>query len=443
MFARTLANVNRFSEGSFLWVLSLAAIVVVQLFVYREAISGDWFRSGNDMEFLIPAVKNSIETGHPDWLWGPWVGEIMFSYYRPVTSLFFTAEYVLFGEKVLYWQITSLIVHVASTVIFACLVAGWFGNRVAGWVAATVWGVLRFRNDLTIEWTPAQTDLLAGFFTLAALVLVLAYSQRGSRVALVGGILALILAMGSKEVALVSPVLAIILIWALPEIIPARRKVVTFVVLGGLVCFLALRSVALEGSGFLPGQETSLSMSSVAKRLANHLLPTAFGPNSVFSPLGGFLLGVGVMSAWFFRKNKVLAFSSFGLLFAGALLLVGQEFIVLWSFWRWAFECVIAFGLLVFCWHHAKRFLVWTFVWGVVVWAPLYHVVYNKAGNVSYLADTYWGLIWACVVYAVVRFMDGKFVATTPEPIRGSRGGNHSLDEPTQVLQLQSNLNFH
>lgn len=443
MFTKALASVNHLSKGSVLWVLSLFFIVLTEILIYGKAISGDWFSSGNDMQFLIPAIKDSLESGRVDWLWGPWVGEVMFSYYRPVTSLFFITEFNLFGQTVVAWQITSLVLHIASTVTFACLVALWFRNRIAGWVAALVWGVLRARNDLTIEWTPAQTDLLAGFFTIGALILVLIYAKHGSRVALWSAAVAFILAMGAKEAALVAPLLAIVLGWAVLGVNRTRRNVVTLMAIGVLVCFLVLRFIALQGSGFLPGQDMPLSLDSVIKRLFNHLLPEPISPLSLFPPLGGVLFGIAVVSVWFLRSNRLLAFSTFALLFSAGLLLVGQEFILLWSFWQWFLGSLVSVVLFFLCWYRAKHFLVWTVVWGVVAWAPLYHVVYNKAGNVSYLADTYWGLIWACVVLSVIRFMGGKFVVTAPEPIQDSHEENHLLDESTQVLRLQPSLGFH
>jgi hypothetical protein len=39
---------------------------------------------------------------------------------------------------------------------------------------------------------------------------------------------------------------------------------------------------------------------------------------------------------------------------------------------------------------------------GLVLGLPLYHVVYNKAGNVRYLPDLYWAMCWALLVASFI-----------------------------------------
>jgi hypothetical protein len=369
-----------------------------------------------------------------DWVVGPWIGREIFVYYRPVTSLVMFAEFRLFGEHSAPWQALSLALHLGSTALLALFIRRLFRSCTAGIVGALLWG-FRDKMALAIEWTPAQTDLLAGFFALLCLLTLKLYLEERRWFWLLLAAPSGLLAMGSKEVALILPLLVTAL--ALHAGTLPRKKLAALLGTTWLLtlAFLLWRSHALRGMGFMPGQGTHpsgkfgkgrssvgrITPGGLAQKLLAFLLPLPLGPNAPFPALA--TLGTGATAALTHRLSQtrsprtVLAAAGIGLLLVTLLMSDPQDGWMLSSLFdsflsgliHWLMPDTyfgLLFGLamlalLVFALKRRPRDGALLLAWGVSVWLPLYHVVFNSAGNVTYLPDTYWALVWGWIAAAL------------------------------------------
>jgi tetratricopeptide (TPR) repeat protein len=127
------------------------------------------------------------------------VGE---QYWRPFVKLAFLAQYRLFGADPRGWHATSLLVHLASTLLVwrwlrARLGGGDPGSRQAAWLAAAVFAVHPARVE-AVAWVSGSMDLWMGFWVLAGL-----WAWDARRAA--GAAICFVLAALSKETAFVVP----------------------------------------------------------------------------------------------------------------------------------------------------------------------------------------------------------------------------------------------
>jgi len=414
-----------------LWIAALLALILLEGMAFRAAVGGDWYAGGNDMGYILTECRKATGKDVAGWLTGSWIGHEIFTYYRPVTSLAMYGEYRLFGERSAPWQALSLCLHMGSTLMLALLCRRLFRSATAGWVGAAVWG---FRDRMlgAIQWTPAQTDMLAGFFALLALLTLKLYLDGRKWFWLPISSAAALLAMASKEVALILPALATLLVLHAPGI-PRRSKAA---LIGGAwliaAAFVAWRLHALGGLGFLPGQPVPrtaarvrntmapIEVGGLAHRLLAFLLPTPVGPSTSINMLAVWAAAAtaaGVLLASR-RGRERLAWA----VLAGGFLLVtflldGLDGWAWWllpnTYWQ-LFIGVLALWLMVLAVGRRPKDCLLLLGWGIAVWLPLYHVVYNVAGNVTYLPETYWGLAWACLTAAVTLPLPAKAEAEAP-----------------------------
>lgn len=409
------------------WRALLAALAAYSVISCLSAVGGNWFRSGNDMDYILPALRAATPADARHWLTGPWIGKELFPYYRPVTSLVWYGLYRLFGaESSAPYQALSVALHAGSVVLLALLLRRIFGTALGTLCGALLWAG-RDRMLATIEWTPAQTDLLAGFFALAALLLLQTYldaaaaatreeGQQGAatpRRALLlaaSAVLAL-LAMGSKEVALTVPLLGMLLALRAPGLSRRQRVLVSLGTLALLAAFVGARSLALGGLGFLPGHALAhrakparLTPGAWAHQMEVLLLPQPLSPHATMPPLAAAAaLAVLLLAArqrrWRYRAAILLAGTV-----PVALLMGGPEFFLLPNTYLSLAIGVFTLALIGFTLWRRPRDAAFVLLWGLIACQPLYHIVYNQAGNVTYLPDTYWALGWACFFAALLSF---------------------------------------
>jgi|GEM_PF-3621491 len=385
-------------------VLMLCAVAVYA----KRAVGGDWSRSGNDMQFLLPALERDSPL---QYLAGPWAGREIFEYYRPVTSVAMWVELRAFGRAPTGWQAVSLILHLASVALLVLLLTDLVRSRVAALFGAGLWA-FRDRIVETVEWVPAQTDLFAGFFSVLCLWAVARYASAGDRRWALTAAVAGLLAAGSKETALVLVGLSPIVAWVAQ---PSGCRRATQLALGAavlLVAFLGARLAALGGLGFLPGQavgdgsEAAITAGSVARRLAHFLLPYPLGPIGAVSVPATWSVCLAAGAAWMLRARPLFAAGCVlaGVAAAGSflgdvgwLLLPGT-----WAHFAWS---VVVSFLVAGAAIRSPTMGAAVLAFGLCAALPLYHVVYNTAGNVTYLPDVYQALLWAWVAASWLQAM--------------------------------------
>lgn len=401
-----LWQAERFASKTWVFALLVAGLLAATVAAFFGAVGGSWYESGDDMRHILP----ELEQGSPsDWLTGPWVGKRMFEYYRPVTSVAMWAQHRAFGERESAWQMVSLGCHVGSVALLAYLLRILFGVSLPALAGAAVWA-FRDRMFQTIEWVPAQTDLYAGLFSLAALLLFVLW-LRGGRLWMVGTAAVLwVFSLGSKEVALVVPgVAGAIALFSEGRSVKAKTLIVAVCAALTLV-FVAFRLVMLGGAGFLPGQAVGDSVrpggirgDSVVRNLLGFLLPASLAPVSSLGWKAAWSAAFGALASWLLGRKRWI----YGVIAGAATFLLITYFLGDPGFWalpQTSLSIIKAIVPMVFVMLVIRRLpmkAAMVALIGGVLSLPLYHVVYNKAGNVRYLPDIYWAMIW-CLIGAAV-----------------------------------------
>ena len=382
-------------------VLFLALLSVSATFAGRN-IGGSWTASGNDMQFILEELENP-DSWVLDWVAGPWVGREMFVYYRPVTSVAWWLEYTVFGENQSAWQCVSLLLYLGGITLLFLFLCRLFGNGIAPFVGVGVWA-FREKTVLLIQWVPAQTDLLAGFFALLCLYFWDRFLLEKKQSFFTIAFLMCLLALGSKEVALVLPLICA----ALAAYRRDKRWAIWAV---GCIVFLALfvylRSIALGGTGFIPGDKVGSShggieATSAMRNVIQFLIPSPIGIGAaIISPL---FLSLTTIALWLMRKRSVVLL--FAVAIAGIILttfaLGGIEWWFVPQTLPALFSGMICILLICFAIRWEPHSALFAFIVGVIFSVFAIRVVFNSVGNVFYLPHIYWAIAWTTLVTAVL-----------------------------------------
>jgi len=175
------------------WDNDIAAITRAAPQVTRRQ-AGRWFISG---EWLDAAG------GGPFW--------------RPLISCLWWLEYRLWGPDTALYSLATVVLVALTAALLAGATAAICRSLLAGAATAALllWKVAGPLSGL-ISWFPAQTEVLAGFWLVAALLLLaLGVEAQGRRQPLLLGLslLGYLLAVLSKESALAFPLPAVVLLW--------------------------------------------------------------------------------------------------------------------------------------------------------------------------------------------------------------------------------------
>jgi len=126
--------------------------------------------------------------------------------YRPVTILSYMLEYSIAGHNPLLYHLDNILLHYLCTVLVFLIVSRVTGKFAGGLIGSLLFAVHPVHAE-AVAWVSGRSDLLASFFTLAALYTFI----RTSRHRLWPFLSPLLLLVGlmSKETALVLPVLVL------------------------------------------------------------------------------------------------------------------------------------------------------------------------------------------------------------------------------------------
>jgi hypothetical protein len=184
------------------WSLFFALAVAVAVYApsMRFFFDGDDFVVLGSVEFLGPrqyvADTFFMRDIVPNW--------------RPLTGAVYALEWELFGLNPVAWRSVNLSVHLGSVALLYTLLASVTGRPAVGGIAALLFAVSG-SHPYTVIYVTALPHLLATFFILASLLLLVSYARDGERnpLAFVGSFLAFGLAFLANEGAFVfAPVLA-------------------------------------------------------------------------------------------------------------------------------------------------------------------------------------------------------------------------------------------
>jgi hypothetical protein len=160
-----------------------------------------------DIHRIYFAAARASWSDAPGWFTGNWISPGI-GYYRPLTSVLFLAEHRAFGRDFVAYNRVTWLLHAANTCLLFLLTVSLFRERP---VTKTLFGliaVLFFTTDrnsffisvgYSINWWPAQNDVLSLTFGLLSLLLLDQYLVAGRRTWLAGALIAFACSVGSKE----------------------------------------------------------------------------------------------------------------------------------------------------------------------------------------------------------------------------------------------------
>jgi tetratricopeptide (TPR) repeat protein len=135
--------------------------------------------------------------------------------YRPVSLVSFALDAYFWGQNPAGFHLTNLLLHMLVTLLVFRFLTVWTESPRIGWLSAAVFAVHPIHTE-AVTWISGRTDLLAGFFSLTALLAVFHSSSAGdSRIkawgwALIAGT-GFALSLMAKETAVIFPVLVILI----------------------------------------------------------------------------------------------------------------------------------------------------------------------------------------------------------------------------------------
>lgn len=183
--------------------------------------------------------------------------EVSFAHYRPVYMLWFLLNHQLFGKVLPWWHLTSLLLHMAVTLLVYQV-----GVVVVKkpWTAALAALLFAFHpiHAESVSYVSASTDLLVALFGLLSFLLYSHFREQSARpVYLITSIFAAMLAVLSKETGVMLPwiLFAYEALRKIPSDAPSRwrRFAWTLPYFAVAVSYAAAHELLFSKTGFGPG----------------------------------------------------------------------------------------------------------------------------------------------------------------------------------------------
>jgi hypothetical protein len=249
----TAAPTSATEKGSLL-LLPIILIVALAFIAYRSTLFN--FFCGDDyihIEWLSRAIHD------PSLIWrnfyGTWLDDRCAVYYRPLVSVSFVADYLIWQENGLGFRITNILLLIAAGAMLYQIIKDLPGERDSN--SNQSWGLLAFAffvlyplHPEAIVWITGRVDCLVGAFYLAGVWCYIRWRRAGDWRWFVATSVMLIAALCSKEMGISLPLafVAFELVYGANKNEPvSRRKYIAaiFISFALLSLYFYLRSIFL------------------------------------------------------------------------------------------------------------------------------------------------------------------------------------------------------
>ncbi|HVN09555.1 MAG TPA: tetratricopeptide repeat protein [Patescibacteria group bacterium] len=260
-------EVNPAAEESILnapWLFPLIAVLVIAVAYMQSPTLGFVF----DDDIIVKANPFITSASHiPSYFTEHVWSKLMLArknYYRPVFLLWLLGNYEAFGLDPLGWHLSSLLLHLGSTVLVYFLALRFTRMRFASLGSALLFGLHPAQVE-NVVWASASTELLGSFLTLASMLCYVRSLDAGVRrvLWLLGSAVLYALAVMTKETAIIVPLLVFLHEWwgrpASPDSVRPGERPFGAALLAGVreswpyaavtVGYLAARFAVLGGIG--------------------------------------------------------------------------------------------------------------------------------------------------------------------------------------------------
>lgn len=140
--------------------------------------------------------------------------------YRPLSAIWSSASYALFGLNPVGWHLTSVAFHLVVTLLVFRVAVLLLKDRGAAFIAALLFALHPVHVE-AVAWLSAVGDVLMTLLLLAGMLAFLRYRDAGAKFSRLISLVLFALAMLAKEPAVVFPVLVLAYCWIFDSQNPA------------------------------------------------------------------------------------------------------------------------------------------------------------------------------------------------------------------------------
>ena len=162
-------------EPGNLWIA--IALVVATALAYLPILSNGFVNYDDDLCILNnPYVKRGLG---PDTLWWAFTTFRAANWF-PLTWLSWAADYSLYGDNAAGFHLTSLLLHIANTLLLFLAFVRLSGARWCSALVAALFALHPLHVE-SVAWAAARKDVLSGFFAMLTLLAYERFVRRGPR----------------------------------------------------------------------------------------------------------------------------------------------------------------------------------------------------------------------------------------------------------------------
>lgn len=203
--------------------------------------------------------------------------EVAGVYYRPLVSVSFGLDYLMWGWDALGYRITNLVLHLFNVVLVYLLGRRLLNTAIPALLGAAFFGVLPI-HELSVFWLPGRTDVLCSLFYLVSLLIFMIHMERGGFRLLALSCLFFVFALLSKEMALSLPLVVMLVTWrkeehrtSRPALARALRTSIPF--LGVALFVIVARWITLDNNVLFGehGLHGNISFLHIIKNISSYI----------------------------------------------------------------------------------------------------------------------------------------------------------------------------
>ncbi len=187
-----------------------ACVLVLVFLLYVPALNN--YLSGDDFEWL-----NSVYQG---WQRPGQIFEKINNFNRPLVKFSYLLNYTLFGTRIFYYNLFTLLLHLTNLWLLFLLTLHLFGRTLPAALIVLAYGASAYYSEVTL-WAAGRPDSIMMLFVLGALLLLTRCASAEKGMSLGKHLLVLLLAAGAlsaKESWIILPILAFTLLWLVKKI---------------------------------------------------------------------------------------------------------------------------------------------------------------------------------------------------------------------------------
>jgi hypothetical protein len=207
----------------------------------------------------IPALNNYLQGDDFEWLNSVYQGwqrpgqilEKINNFFRPLVKLSYLLNYTLFGTRVFYYNLFTVLLHLTNLWLLFLLLLRFFGRTLPSVVVMLAFGVSAYYSEVTL-WAAGRPDSIMMLFVLGAMLLLARHSFNERGMPPGKHLLLMFLAVGAlsaKESWVILPFLALAFLWLIRKI-PLKQA---FIQTSGLFLLLGLYLAYFVGLPLLRG----------------------------------------------------------------------------------------------------------------------------------------------------------------------------------------------